>query len=315
MRVSQAIAAGICLLSVLANAARAESNNDFNCATASASDKEPAVVATTLGETPALVRIPARVSQAPIILWHGFGPPDNERALMEALPLDEVPAVKVYLGLPMFGSRQLAGGMAELARRQREDLATQVFEPIVMAAAKELPAVMHALESHRCLEHGGHIGLFGFSAGGASVLYALAEADVPIDVAVTLNASTGLTASVNAYERATKGSYTWTDAARRLARLSDAVGRAKDIAKGNPPPALLLIQGKDDAMLTTETAVTLHSALLPLYQQANATRRLELTVVPGLAHGWMDTGNVAALRSSIAAWFHTYLSAASALAG
>jgi dienelactone hydrolase len=305
----------MCLLNLPTNAARAAGNDDFNCAAAHPPDNTPAVIATTLGDTPALVRIPARVSQAPIILWHGFGTPASERALMAALPLDEVPAVKVYLGLPMFGSRQLAGGMAELGRRQSEDLATLVFEPIVMGAAKELPAVVRALERHRCIERGGHIGLFGFSAGGAAVLYALAEADVPIDVAVTLNASAGLTASVNAYERATKGSYTWTDAARRLARRSDAVSRAKDIATGHPPPALLLIHGKDDTMLTTETAMTLHSALLPLYREANATQRLQLTVVPGLAHGWMDSGNVAALRSSIAAWFHTYLSAAGTLAG
>jgi predicted esterase len=273
------------------------------------------VIATKLGDTPAVVRIPARISKAPIILWHGFGPPDNERALMDALPLDEVPAVKVYLGLPMFGARPLPGGMEELARRQREDLATLVFEPIVMAAAKELSAVVRELERHRCMERGGHIGLFGFSAGGAAALYALAEADVPIDVAVTLNASTGLSASVKAYERATKGSYTWTDAARKLAQRSDGVSRAQDIAAGSPPPALLIIHGNDDAMLTVKTAVDLHSALLPRYREANATQRLQLTVVPGLAHGWISTGNVEALRGSIAAWFHTYLSPAGALAG
>lgn len=316
MRVPSAAVAGICLtLSLLANVARAESNNDFSCATTRASENKPAVVATTLGNTPALIRIPAHISKAPIILWHGFGPPDSERALMEAMPLDEVPAVKVYLGLPMFGSRELPGGMKELVRRQSEDLATLVFEPVVMAAAKELPAVVRELERHQCLQRGGHIGLFGFSAGGASTLYALAEADVPIDAAVTLNASTGLSASVKAYERATKGSYTWTDAARRLAQRSDAVSRAKDIAAGSPPAALLLIHGNDDAMQPSETATALHSALLPLYREANAARRLQLNVVPGLAHGWIDTGNVEALRSSIAAWFHTYLSAAGALAG
>lgn len=316
MRASRAAIAGICLtLGVLTNAARAESNNDFDCAATRAADSSPEVVATTLGNTPALLRIPARISKAPIILWHGFGPPDSERALMEALPLDEVPALKVYLGLPMFGSRELPGGMQELVRRQRQDLATSVFEPVVMAAAKELPAVVRELERHRCLKRGGHIGLFGFSAGGASVLYALAEADVPVDVAVTLNASTGLSASVKAYERATKGSYTWTDAARTLARRSDSVNRAKDIAAGSPPPALLLIHGNDDAMLASDTVADLHSALQPLYREANAMQRLQLTVVPGLAHGWTDTGNGEALRSSIAAWFHTNLSAAGELAG
>lgn len=68
-------------------------------------------------------------------------------------------------------------------------------------------------------------------------------------------------------------------------------------------------------MLRADTATKLHSALLPLYQKADAKQRLQLDVVPGLAHGWIDTGNVEALRSSIAAWFHTYLSAAGTLAG
>ena len=94
--------------------------------------------------------------------------------------------------------------------------------------------------------------------------------------------------------------------------LSDAVGRAKDIAAGDPPPALLIIHGADDKMLTPAIAVTLHDALKPLYQEAKASRRLQLTVTPGLEHAWADTASVETLRSSIAAWFHTYLSTAGA---
>jgi dienelactone hydrolase len=224
---------------------------------------------------------------------------------MNALPLDDVPAVKVYLGLPMFGSRALADG--DLVRRQKKDLGTLVFEPVVMGGAKELPAVVRALEQRGCMRSGAAIGLFGFSAGGAAALYALAESDVRIGAAVTLNASTGLSASVEAYERATKGSYEWTDATRRLAHRSDAVSRAKDIAAGAPPPALLIVHGADDAMLTPSVAVALREALLPLYARAHASQRLRLTVMPGLAHAWIDTGNVEALRGSIASWFQTYL--------
>jgi predicted esterase len=305
MRVMSAALASVCL--GMALAANAESHSDFNCA---ATRGTPTVVATKLGATPALVRIPSEITQSPIVLWHGFGPPASEQALMEALPLDDVPAVKVYLGLPMFGSRAPEGGAKELARRQQEDLATLVFEPAVMGAAKELSAVVRALEERGCLKRGERIGLFGFSAGGAAVLYALAERDVRIGPAVTLNASTGLSASVHAYERATKGSYTWTDEARRLAQRSDAAGRAKDIAKGHPPPALLIIHGNDDAMLTPEVASTLHQALVPWYHEALAAQRLQLLLVPGLAHGWTSPGSVEALRSSIAAWFHRYLSRA-----
>jgi predicted esterase len=288
---------GICLLGVVTQVW----SDDFSCAPSSSNT----VIATTLGVTPALLRIPSRITKPPIILWHGFGPPSSERALMEALPLDDVPAVKVYLGLPMFGARAAADG--ELARRQKQDLGTLVFEPVVMGAARELPAVVRALEQHGCMRADAAIGLFGFSAGGAAALYALAESDVRIGAAVTLNASTGLSASVKAFERATKGSYEWNDATRRLARRSDAVSRAKDIAAGEPPPALLIVHGADDAMLTPSVAVTLHAALLPFYAKANAPQRLQLTVLPGLAHAWVDTGNVETLRSSIAAWFHTYL--------
>jgi dienelactone hydrolase len=304
MRLSYVSLASVCL--GMAVATSAQSNSDFNCASARDNDA-PAVVKTMLSGTPALVRIPAEIRKSPIVLWHGFGPPASEQALMEALPLDDVPAVKVYLGLPMFGSRAPAGGAEELARRQQEDLARLVFEPAVMGAAKELPAVVRALEERNCLKRGERIGLFGFSAGGAAVLYALAERDVRIGAAVTLNASTGLSASVKAYERATKGSYNWTDAARRLAQRSDAAGRAKDIAKGRPPPALLIIHGNDDAMLTPEVASTLHSALLPAYEEALAAQQLQLLLVPGLAHGWTNPGSLEALRSSIAAWFHNYL--------
>jgi hypothetical protein len=70
---------------------------------------------------------------------------------------------------------------------------------------------------------------------------------------------------------------------------------------------LLIVHGADDAMLTPSVAVTLHDALLPLYARAHASQRLQLTVMPGLAHAWIDTGNAEALRGSIAAWFHAHL--------
>lgn len=298
MRFRYAALASACL--GMAWTASAQENSDFNCASARGRE---AVVATKLGDTPALIRVPAKIDQSPIVLWHDFGPPASEQALMDALPLDDVPAVKVYLGLPMFGSRSAK----DLARRQQQDLATLVFEPVVMGAARELPAVVRALEQHGCLKRDEGIGLFGFSAGGAAVWFALAEREVPIKVAVTLNASTGLSASVDAYERATKSSYTWTEVSRRLAQRSDAAGRAKEIVKGLPPPALLIIHGNDDAMLTPEVASTLHDALVPAYEEALAEQRLQLLLVPGLAHDWTKPGTLDALRGSIGAWFHSYL--------
>jgi predicted esterase len=284
-----------------------ESIGSFSCRESARQQEKVRTIDTTLAGVPATLRIPKSVSKPPIVLWHGFGPPDSEKALMEALPLDDVPAIKVYLGLPLFGAREPEGGMKELVRRQSEDIASLVFEPVVMGAARELPAVVRDLRSHDCMGTREAIGLFGFSAGGAATLFAVAEREVAISVAVTLNASTGLSASVSAYERATKRSYSWTTAARALATQSDAPRRAADIAKGAPPPALLIIHGADDAMLTPQVAVALHEALVPFYERANSGQRVRLEILPDLSHGWTAPGTVEKLRGAISDWFGRYL--------
>jgi dienelactone hydrolase len=279
-----------------------DSDIESFCRDRDGSRKEVATRETRLAQVPALLRAPPKVTQPPILLWHGFGPPASERALMEALPLDDVPALKVYLGLPLFGNRQPAGGREEMARRQAEDLGRLVFKPVVVGAAQELPQVIAAMEQLSCLRSGEKIGLFGFSAGGAAVLLSLAEGNAPIATAVVVNASTGLTASVQAYERATKQEYKWSGYTRDLALRTDAVQRAVDIARNHP--ALLILQGSDDAMLTSRDAVALRDALAPLYKSPRDEPRLRLTLVDGLSHGWADSAHAAEVRSSIANWYN-----------
>jgi len=292
------------LLAALVVSANAAGSEAFSCRTL-APHREAAITAeTTLAGVPAIVRVPATVTKAPIVLWHGFGPPASEAALMDALPLDDVPAVKVYLGLPLFGKRAEPGGVEALKRRQETDVALQVFEPVVAGAAKELPSVLRALQADGCAKSGERIGLFGFSAGGAAVLYALAERDVPIGTAVVLNASIGLSASVAAYERATGKGYVWSDAARDLAKRTDAVGRADAIATGHP--ALLIVQGTSDAMLTPELAKSLDATLAPLYAGHDADRE-QLMLLDGLSHNVTDAAGIDDLRRRIGGWFNRHL--------
>jgi pimeloyl-ACP methyl ester carboxylesterase len=254
---------------------------------------------TTLAGVPAIVSVPAQVTKPPIILWHGFGPPSSEADLQKALPLADVPAIKVYLGLPLFGARAPAAGEPSVAQRQQEDYGARIFEPVVMGAANELLAVVRALRTRKCLGANEPIGLFGFSAGGAAVLFALAEHKVPVRAAVTVNAPVGLEAAIDAMERATKRSYAWTPATRRLAERSDVVRRASDVATNRP--ALLLFHGADDTVVGPDGAASLRVALQPFYR-ANADR-LQLVVAAGVAHDWTEPRTLGVLRASVSDWF------------
>ncbi|HET9448934.1 MAG TPA: prolyl oligopeptidase family serine peptidase [Steroidobacteraceae bacterium] len=222
---------------------------------------------------------------------------------METLPLDDVPAIKVYLGLPQFGAREQPNGREDMIRRQSEDLGRLVFEPVVVGAAQELPAVVTALQQQGCMRSGERVSLFGFSAGGAATLFALAQREVPISAAVIVNASTGLSASVEAYEHATRQQYKWSEYTRDLAQRTDAVQRAADIARNSP--ALLIVQGSDDTMISGKNASALFNALQPYYKKSGEAQRVRLHPVDGLAHTFAESGRIDELRRTIADWFNT----------
>jgi len=282
-------------------------DTSFRCTHLPRNGDEVVTLETTLAGVPAILRVPAHVTRPPIVLWHGFGAPASPHALMEAMPLDDVAAVKVYLGLPLFGTRAPAGGSQELARRQTQDFAMLLFKPAVVGAADELPSVVAALEQHGCMTPGQRIDLFGFSAGGTAALVAMMQGKVAVGAAVLLNASTGLNASVDAWQRALGQRYPWTPASRALAEETDAVAHAADVVRGKTLPAILILQGEGDTVLTTAPAMALHQALLPIYRRKHDEARLGMIMVPGMPHGWTDDQAAAdGVRRDAGAWFGRY---------
>jgi dienelactone hydrolase len=265
------------------------------------------IVQKTLAGVPAILRVPNAVTKPPILLWHGLGSPGSESELANALPLDDVPAVKVYLGLPLLGARAPSKDEQSLAQRQAEDYALRIFEPIVVGAAHELPAVLVELKQLHCLGEHKRVGLFGFSAGGAAALVALTDTRTPVGATVVVNAPTSLSVAVDGLERATKHPYSWSDASRRLAQQVDAIGHAVEIASGGPPRALLLFQGADDAVIAPNGAVSLEEALRPYYRRSGNEGRLRLIVAPGVSHAWADPATVAQVRKVVADWFNQHL--------
>lgn len=264
-------------------------------------------VRVTIAGVPAILKIPNVVTKPPIILWHGFGSPASKEALLQALPLDQVPATKVYLDLPLFGARLPPGGMTELARRQNSDFVTKIFEPAVVGAASELSSVVTALVQDHCMLASDRIGIFGFSAGGTAVFIALIKNRVNVGAAVTINASTGLFESVQAYEHVTKRQYHWTSTTRMLADETDATADAIRIAENPKPVALLLIHGKDDMTLDPAHTVEFYNVLLHYYTNAGAAERLDVKIVPDMKHDWVSSPNANDIRLSIADWFDRFL--------
>jgi dipeptidyl aminopeptidase/acylaminoacyl peptidase len=119
-----------------------------------------------------------------------------------------------------------------------------------------------------------------------------------------LNASTGLSASVAAYEHVTGQAFAWTPQTRALARRSDAVVRAADIARGTP--ALLIVQGAHDGVVDANDARALYHALAPHYG-GDAAARLQLDIVEGLPHVISKPDDIARVRALAGAWFLRFM--------
>ena len=205
----------------------------------------------------------------------------------------------------MFGARAPAQSEESLGQRQAEDYGTRIFEPVVLGAAHELPAVVAALRQMKCLGDEDRVSLFGFSAGGAAVLSALIESQVPIRAAVVINAPMGLNASIEALESATRHPYVWTHRTRDLALRTDAVRHATQIASSSPPPRLLLINGADDALVPPSGSLLLFHALEPLYHDKGGDNRLATLVLPGVTHDWTGSPGLADVRARVAGWFNS----------
>jgi dienelactone hydrolase len=267
---------------------------------------------------PVLLRNPpqGRVKAPLIILLHGFGPPGSEQALADALPLDDVPAYKAYVGLPLFGARMPAGGMAEVGRGQAEDCVLKVYLPVAEGVLRDVSGVVDKLRERLPVTLEAGIGLFGFSGGGVAAQLALIESQVPISAAVLCGAPKNLSASVAAVERAIKIKYAWTEEARAVVRRLDPVIRAAEIARRETPPAILLLLGDRDEYFSVEDAQELHDALASAYHSAGVKHRVSLQILPGMTHcfaaaagsaGAVCLSDASPVRAAAAAWFTKYL--------
>jgi pimeloyl-ACP methyl ester carboxylesterase len=248
-----------------------------------------------------------------VVVWHMTDPPRSETAMAAALPLRDVPAWRVYLGLPMSGSRLPAGGLKEFFRLGYEDAVLNLFDPMTTQALEEFPAALAALRE-QVPAGDDAVGLIGASAGAFVALSVLAETKVPVSAVALISPAIRLASVVAANERRFGVNYPWSERSRQAAQRLDFVARADAIAARNV--ATLLVVGELDDEGFSRPAELLRAALA-----RRSRSRTSLVRVPEMGHALADepgldpapqTPQAARVEAVVVDWFQRHLTSPSA---
>lgn len=234
----------------------------------------------TAAGVPYLAVPPGSTDPAPLVVaLHALEPPRAEAALAGALPMRDLTAWRIYLGLPLFGERLPADGVAEINRRGQDDYVAELFAPVVTEAAEELPAVVRELTAELPVIPG-HVGALGVGAGATAALLAAVEGILPLTAVVAVNPVLHPSLATDARQRRRGVDYTWTPLAKELAERLDVLNRIPELTErpGNPP--LLIVTGENDGVVPPEQGQTLVERAAAGY----APRSLRHLSIPGLAH-------------------------------
>ena len=249
----------------------------------------------TVAGVPFLALPPAIATRAPVPLvigLHAFEPPRSESALAGAIPMAALPAWRVYLGLPLFGSRLPSGGVPEINQRGERDYLVELFGPVVEEAAAELRRVDTELRSLLPVSDA-PVGLVGVGAGATATLLAMAENRLPIGAAAVINPIIDPTLLMSARERRTGTPYRWDARAQRSREWLDMTARTTEIRADATP--LLIVNGGQDEVSPPEYGRAFHDDLrarIREHDHASGVQdhgpgrdhALRHIVVPDLAH-------------------------------
>lgn len=247
---------------------------------------------------------------APLVFtWHLGAPPRSERAMAAAMPLRGLAAWRVYLGLPMLGSRLPDGGLDEFLRLFRADMVLNVFEPVILAAAGEFPAALAELRERLSVDVG-PLGLIGGSMGAWVTQTVLSEINVPVSAVALVSPAIRLASVVERYERASGRAYSWSERSRAIAHRLDFVARADELA-AKDAATLLVIGAGDDEQGFHAPARELHEALAQ-----RSTAPTALVEIPEMAHALADgpglepapqNAQAAHVDAAVVQWFRQHL--------
>jgi dienelactone hydrolase len=215
---------------------------------------------------------PADGGPAPLIVtWHMLDAPRSDAAFAAALPMDDLPAWRVHLGMPMCGARMVDGSMDAGLELMRKDVLMSFLYPFVRQASEEFPAALASIRAQLRVEDG-PIGVLGGSLGGAVALRILADTDIPVFAGAVVNAAIRLRSVVDMFP----GDYPYDVESAQAVDSMDFIAKAPVIG-GRAP--LLVVSGElDDPGLRADA-----------FRLVDASgERSELVSIPGLAHPLAD---------------------------
>jgi pimeloyl-ACP methyl ester carboxylesterase len=251
-----------------------------------------------------------------VVVWHLADPPRSETAMAAALPLTGLPAWRVYLGLPLHGSRLPEGGLDAYFQLGYQDAVLKVFDPVCRQAVEEFPAALSALRKE--LPFGdGPMGLVGGSIGALVALRVLTETDLPVRAVALVSPAIRLASVVGANERRFSVTYPWTEASRKAAQRLDFIARAQEVARRDAA-VLLVVGALDDEAGFRAPAERLRQEL-----SEHAPERTELTSIPAMGHLLAEepglapapqTPHAQRVDTVMTGWFQRHLTGAGATA-
>ncbi|CAN5512514.1 prolyl oligopeptidase family serine peptidase [soil metagenome] len=214
-----------------------------------------------------------------VAIWHLLDPPRTEVAMASALPLTGFDATKVYLGLPMSGSRTPNGGPEAIFELLARDAPALVHGPIFEQAVAEFPAAFSQLLEQFHVSADAAIGLVGGSMGSAIAAGVLADGMIGVRAAVLVSPMMQLRTMIDEVAPMF-GGYAWSPAGQVAAERMDFVARAAQVVAGRT--ALRVILGLDDADGMTG----------PARAFATATGA-DVHELPGVGHALADEPGIA----------------------
>lgn len=244
------------------------------------------------------------------VVWHLHDPPRSETAMAAALPLRDVDAWRVYLGLPLSGKRLPTGSLDAFFALGYEDAVLKLYGPTVRQAVSEFPPALTELRRRHGVAQGA-IALVGASVGALVAANIVVTGEPAVIALALVSPALRLASVVEANERRFAVTYRWNDESRAVAAELDFIARAPELTK-RQVPTLLVVGDDDDDEGILHPAEQLRDALVGHNVDAS------LVHIPGMAHAIADepglepapqTAAAAAVDETVARWLTNHLPA------